>query len=194
MKTKLCSCCSVELPVASFAKDKSRKDGYYFYCRLCCSKKTGRKTRLTISGVTLTEAQAAYIAGLIDGEGCICIHTTKSRHSYGIQYNLIITITMAGAFLEELHKEVGIGYFRAKSNRNTKPAHWKYMNVWRWNQADARCLLPQVRPYLRHKTKQADLALQFLALDWKHTTARKAELHKQCQELNRRGMAVELTT
>lgn len=36
---RICRCCHKELPLSAFNKDKSRKDGYYIYCRECSHKK-----------------------------------------------------------------------------------------------------------------------------------------------------------
>ena len=36
---RICRCCHKELPLRAFNKDKSRKDGYYIYCRDCAHKK-----------------------------------------------------------------------------------------------------------------------------------------------------------
>lgn len=36
---KYCSCCHQKKPLSEFNKDKSRKDGYYIYCRECSHKK-----------------------------------------------------------------------------------------------------------------------------------------------------------
>ena len=39
VKTKVCSKCKIERPVKEFHKDKSRKDGLYFHCKVCQAKK-----------------------------------------------------------------------------------------------------------------------------------------------------------
>ena len=44
METKRCSQCGKELPINSFYKDRSSKDGLGFYCKTCVkSNKTSRR-------------------------------------------------------------------------------------------------------------------------------------------------------
>lgn len=44
METKRCSKCGKELPIDSFYKDRSSKDGLGFYCKTCVkSNKTSRR-------------------------------------------------------------------------------------------------------------------------------------------------------
>lgn len=185
---KTCNICLQSKPLSEFTKNSRRPDGLQYRCRLCWSLRLGRKPRTQIPTVKLSPELAAYIAGLIDGEGCICIYKVDRRGK--LQYNLNIAVKMGGDFLGALASEVGLGTYYHNITRNRKPDHWKHIHEWRWPQADARCLLPQIRPYLRHKAAQADLALTFLALPWKHTTEQKGELYTQSRQLNRRGLDV----
>lgn len=40
MKTKICSKCSEDLPLDRFNKNKTKKDGYQYYCKECQAKAT----------------------------------------------------------------------------------------------------------------------------------------------------------
>lgn len=38
METKLCKKCKIEKQISDFGKDRTRKDGYFPYCKECCNK------------------------------------------------------------------------------------------------------------------------------------------------------------
>lgn len=99
----------------------------------------------------------AYVAGLIDGEGCV--HLCVSTKEIGATYRGRVTIGMtepALPVLKWLHQEWG------GSLANSRQATDKWSAAWVWTLTgdQARELLRQVSPYLKLKAPQARLVLE----------------------------------
>lgn len=105
-------------------------------------------------------ADAAYIAGIIDGEGCISLSKKKDptmRNGYGYRPFLLVSNTHE-PLLRFLQKNTGLG--RVYKKKAAK-AHHKSGYTWQlWSQ-QASAVLKWVRPYLRVRHKQADLVIRF---------------------------------
>lgn len=109
----------------------------------------------------IADEQWAYLAGIIDGEGCICIHGQKcwnrkrtKRYTY---YTLFLTVgNTSYRLLKWLHDNFGGSLAPAKKKENRR-------QVWHWNTASkhAEDILTRVLPYLVIKKDQAELALEF---------------------------------
>lgn len=138
------------------------------------------------------DMSSAYVAGLIDGEGCVHLDTPKRT------YRARVSIGMtepALPLLRELHERYG----------GTLRLHRKATDRWAaaWMLAltgdPAAALLREIRPYLRLKGAQADLALAVEAVrasletsHWGQTwtpeaRARCEELKQQMHALNKKG-------
>ena len=96
-----------------------------------------------------------YIAGFIDGEGCINI----SRLS---DVRIVITNTHLET-LEKIKTVFNCGTIRAKS-RSVKDKSTKVCYMYEAWGRDCENILLQVYPYLFQKQEQAKLALEFLSL------------------------------
>lgn len=127
---------------------------------------------------------AAYLAGLIDGEGSVML---VRRQNGGAHLRLTIANTDR-AILEWTAEATGVGgvYLQRKATERTKASY-----SWRAHGDGAASVIRQVRPYLRIKPVQADLGLtHHEAL---RIPARKADLSWQRENLaamklmNRRG-------
>lgn len=107
----------------------------------------------------MRKADLAYVAGIIDGEGTICIHQDKAK-SGKVYLQLRVDVTNTNEWLIQWLKFALGGHTdvsrRAKIGKNWKPS-------WRWsvsaNQASA--FLKLIYPYLRLKKPQAELAIKF---------------------------------
>ena len=107
----------------------------------------------------LTETEKAYLAGFIDGEGCIMIHRGKQRNG-APRHQLRLDIAQANKnFIESLQKTMGLGAVSLvkRRSRNRAPCYH-----WVLHDRQAEELLKAVRPYLRIKGDQADIAFKFL--------------------------------
>jgi hypothetical protein len=113
------------------------------------------------------EMAYAYIAGIIDGEGCITIerrdqyYKKKNGRYYdcGITYTLFISVTQ----IDDIIPKYLYGIFGGSHHpvyRNKPDGRHTY---YRWQIASnkARNVLKKIIPYLRLKKQQALLAIEF---------------------------------
>lgn len=107
----------------------------------------------------ISEKQAAYTAGFVDGEGSIQINMTKREgHTY---WALLIQVSNCrGDILQELQREWGIGTVTSwQPKGNARLAY-----NWRICSAQSSWFLRTIQPYLRVKAKHAEVALAFREL------------------------------
>lgn len=118
-----------------------------------------------------TIAQLAYLAGLLDGEGCfhICDKVIKPRKSRGIRKtkkvwnartNFSLMITICNTNLEVLNwlKDV-FGGFVYIAKKPGKPG-WDIKKAWHMPCGPSRQILEAVLPYLIIKKNQAKLMIE----------------------------------
>ncbi|NMC77028.1 MAG: hypothetical protein GYA60_07035 [Candidatus Methanofastidiosa archaeon] len=101
----------------------------------------------------MTETQKAYLAGIIDGEGCIGIFAGKSNGSA----SLIVRIGMCSyETISTIAKWIGCPVLKEKKRR-------EYQQLWliQLTFQQAEDVLKAVLPYLITKKEQAQLALDF---------------------------------
>lgn len=103
----------------------------------------------------LTEAEKGYLAGLIDGEGCINIAKSQGRY-YVLQ---VITAQTNEYLLDYWQRKTGLGTLHVM-----KSGAENHSDKWQWNCAfDAAVkLLGIIKPYLILKTEEARVALEFM--------------------------------
>lgn len=127
-----------------------------------------------------------YLAGIIDGEGCISIFL----HKYGTKdgsskftTNLEISIYQADdRLMKWLVFHYGGKFYRHDCDGASRPGY-----SWFAPRGKAREeFLLQVIPYLLLKKEQALLALQYLRLERKWDLEKRAELALRCSILNRK--------
>jgi len=82
--------------------------------------------------MNLTEVNWAYLAGILDGEGCITFsHRKSNRSEYGFYLAPIVHITgTSKEALKSIAEDYG-GRFYSPLSKNKKPK-WKqsYMVIW----------------------------------------------------------------
>ena len=104
--------------------------------------------------------QLAYIAGLVDGEGSICIHRDASNKKRYVKYNLLVNVSNTDPRPLRLIQGLFGGSFfltnRTVSREGKLPC-WG-INV---SGPKAENLLRKILPYLIIKKEQAVLALEF---------------------------------
>ena len=128
-----------------------------------------------------------YVAGFIDGEGCISFTRNKS----GCLLPRIIITNTNQAILETFHKKFG-GSLRVRTLKD-KP-HWKPMWSWSLANRQAITLLSKIVSKLRIKQNQAILVFCFDAVrpkpgrgnSWNPDTAKFLEA--QMHWLNKKGV------
>jgi hypothetical protein len=97
---------------------------------------------------------AAYVAGLIDGEGCIHLDVTR-----GLYYRARVTVGMtepALFLLQELQQEWGGTLYQFRKSTQRWAAAW----TWHLTGEPAAAVLREIQPYLRLKCEQAQLAIE----------------------------------
>ena len=121
-------------------------------------------------GKTIPEAQKAYLAGFLDGDGAIMAllerHPTKR---FGFRVRVWVKATqLRQRDVAWLRDELGFG--RVTASRE----------CWEWlvkDQLAAEWLLSAIAPYARIKAQQVDLALQIL----KHRIESIEDLQEQAE-------------
>lgn len=103
---------------------------------------------------------AAYVAGIVDGEGHVGVAKTKQTGSMrSTRYaGVLIVGNTSRQLIEELVAVFGIGSisYRRGSERT------KGFFLWAIQSRNARDVLVRVRPYLVVKRAQADLVIEFV--------------------------------
>jgi hypothetical protein len=139
----------------------------------------------------MSNTEVAYLAGLIDGEGCLYARKTISRKTIGVASGLIISMTDGGV-IQEMQSMTGVGGIALfKDKRKT---NWKVAHIWTVGSQQCALLCREVLPYLRIKKRQAELLIELAELKRKSTTRhaycpeRQWEIVKEVQLLNQRGV------
>ena len=109
-----------------------------------------------------TIAEIAYLAGLIDGEGCIYIgHTKQGKYGNGYQWHSVLKITSCDeAIIIWLENTFG----GSKDSRYRWTSKQKFTRpVYNWQASGPMLdyILPKVRPYLIIKPKQCDVMISY---------------------------------
>lgn len=99
----------------------------------------------------------AYVAGIIDGEGCIGIKTNGSQKT-GAKFVIRVSIGHTSEWLiSMIHMQFGGSlYLKYAGSEHHKPA-WG----WELSSRKAESFLKLILPYLQIKRPQAELALSF---------------------------------
>lgn len=136
----------------------------------------------------MKKADVAYLAGIIDGEGTLSLHSRNKSGSTQIIFNVSNTCL---PLLKHLKRVTGTGTI-ACCNRPKNPK-WKIGYNWRVPQSSAYWLLPLLLPHLVVKKKQAKILLHYLHVlsTTKVKTSRRNRQVDKCikkiQKLNRKG-------
>lgn len=142
----------------------------------------------------LTKTEAAYLAGVIDGEGClsIIIHWKGAGH-YGISAFSDLSFGCTDkAFMEYVAKLCNAKVCKVQPI-NVK---WKARYQIKVAGKRLRYILIQTLPYLRCKKKQAEILLEYLDLAahkrkggsyiyWQNIL----DLYEQIKPLNKKGVS-----
>jgi len=104
---------------------------------------------------SLSLAEVAYLAGLIDGEGTIGIYRQTGTKSYSLKLRIT---NSSPALLQWLRPRFGGGVGKARKQRPWHRQTWQIVIY----QEKAAELIELCRPFLVIKTAQADLGLRFI--------------------------------
>jgi len=116
----------------------------------------------------MKKTDLAYIAGIVDGEGCICLTKRKdSSHKRGYYYCVEVKVVNTQQWLiEYLHFNFGGGDIT--KNNNTKMKNAKPLWQWHISLRKATEFLKLILPYLHLKRAQAELCIAYHERQQKH--------------------------
>ena len=110
-----------------------------------------------------SDAELAYVAGVMDGEACVTILRQKFPRKF--QYRLFIVVSNTNKeVILYLHETMGCGRIHPLRRTNAKRDVW--MDVWQWqvSGSEAYAMLLMVQPYLIVKRRDAILGMEFYRL------------------------------
>lgn len=150
--------------------------------------------------VDRTSEECAYLAGLIDGEGCLSIYRLTNRtckRGYTFAGRITVTNTDLDT-LVELRELWGIGRVRARTLQpKRKPSY-----SWEFSPREIKVFLPKIMPYLHIKQRQAKLLMSFLNTQvWGRQRGfsltdkqydDRAKMVEDLHTLNRRGLIADI--
>jgi hypothetical protein len=131
----------------------------------------------------ISETQYAYLAGLIDGEGCLFISKYQGKHNVTPVYRAQIIICMTNKEVIDYICEVtGAGKSYFSPARSDKLSH-----IYRWvvnSYDDIKIILNGIMPHLRVKKTEAEMMLDFVSIKVKRSygkgkTRPMSLVHKQ---------------
>lgn len=134
---------------------------------LKCARANADRDAAAVQAKDHDVATLAYAAGIIDGEGTLYIKRDKRRNQAGeerVSHHVHIAVKMCDeGVLKWLHETFGGGMAPVKHVPGKRP-------LFRWEIASDRsfAFLMSIRPYMRVKARQADLALDFENLRGRH--------------------------
>jgi hypothetical protein len=111
----------------------------------------------------MTDIELGWVAGIVDGEGCIHISKLQSVPTCRSPvYRLVLRVTMGHLpTVQRLHTLTGQGTVQKHAPRGPQ-TNASY--TWMCQQLQTAAILRQLRPYLVTKAVEADLGLKFAAL------------------------------
>lgn len=114
--------------------------------------------------LTLSEGDKSYLAGLIDGEGCIFIAKHNPKGHASPVYNLQLIVSMTDEPVVRRCKQMtGVGFITITDRPQGNPNYRVYYR-WTVNKKDAYSLLTQIKDLFTVKRGQAETAIEFVRL------------------------------
>ncbi len=114
-----------------------------------------------------TELELAWLAGLVDGEGCISIIEISPRgKSVSPIHRLVFIIQMTDrAAIEKAHVIIGMGSVTT-SAPHSSPGHNGFKETYRLSTSarESAQAIRMIQPYLVTKATEADIAFEFAGL------------------------------
>lgn len=145
--------------------------------------------------IELLDVQAAWLAALVDGEGCIAVWKQRRAGGQQVKYNGVIVISNTCIDLLIKARELtrsGVLYLHRPGTKHRRTWH-KPLYTLRINNRAVPAVLRAILPYLIAKRRQAELVLRFY--EAVHAApVRSAEEHAvfeylylESRRLNKRG-------
>lgn len=137
-----------------------------------------------------------YLAGSVDGEGCITISIKRSKadpYRGGSCLTPLVSISNCSLLLMDwLNEHVAGCTLKTHSNDPVRKDSYTFQIT---RLLDVKSLLEQILPHLVVKRKQAELVLEFcnvhLKDKWSNYNPRLFEIAKEVRKLNKKGKMAE---
>lgn len=147
--------------------------------------------------LNLTDTEAAYIAGLIDGEGCVGVYViTRSRREISPQFTIFMSVAMTDEkTVKWLHKVIGFGSVHVYKNSKRDPEKYKPAWIYKVATRQAAQLLARIIPFMITKREQAELLVEIIEIRRFSTRIQQAnptrqlEIARRVKSLNSRGVS-----
>jgi len=134
-----------------------------------------------------SETDKAYLAGLIDGDGSICLNKEKRRY-----YRLNVEVSSRNKDHLEYIQRIFGGYIVESMKNGAK------LYVWMCRGRQAEAVLRAIAPYLILKKKQAEIALEYRDMFRNkgknrfnpltpEEIKRREEIYNSLRKINRKG-------
>ena len=131
----------------------------------------------------------AYLAGMFDGEGSSYILRVKQRRCTGFYYRACVSLgSTCREIVQELQKVYG-GFVRKR------PPHNGVLWMYEWDVKDnygKENFLLSILPYLRTKTEQSKIVLNFVRLNGQPLPEKRKSMWLTCSKLNGKKIETEL--
>lgn len=134
------------------------------------------------TGEIKLEKDRTWLAGLVDGEGCITILKTTSPHGSGNSYPPVLQIRMCDS--ECIQKAVDITGYGTLSPLQEPLSYEGHRGVyhWRLNGKKATQIISEIYPYLLIKRKQAIVAWNHQKIRESYEAIKGVKIPKDCLE------------
>lgn len=143
----------------------------------------------------VTDVQIAYLAGLIDGEGCFYIgHVKQGKYGNGLQWHNMLKITSCDECLIVWLENTFGGSKDSRYRWTSKKKFTRPVYNWQATGAMLDFILPKVLPYLIIKKQHCKIMLEYRKTSKNigskrlppEITERRLELLSQIRKLNSR--------
>jgi len=105
----------------------------------------------------MSKLTASYLAGLIDGEGCLDFRIRKDRPKYGVYYSSRLRVTLTDKNLIEWLKDSFGGSLGTRIFENP---NWNTAYTWSLSGIKLKPFLIKIQPYLKLKRTQSIILLK----------------------------------
>ena len=157
----------------------------------------------------LKNTELAYLAGLLDGEGCIYIDSWKDKRKAGIRKQFILRVNIANTceevidWITEKTKSLYCGNKSQSKGREFKETKRKPLFVWKISGKNAVKFLIDTYDFLIIKKKRAELGIEFGETKFNNAKQgrkgqfesmpidlyeKKERIYMQIRELNKTGI------
>jgi len=149
-------------------------------------------SRPTWTARRMSPCEAAWVAGIVDGEGTVTIRTKPYPGGKRYQVASLSVCNTDTGLLARLVECTGIG----RVGMNVRANH-RRKEIWRWqtDQRQAAAVLEQLLPWLTAKREVAALMLEFQSLRrcgkyLPGAAARQRAIVREVRAANRRGSTI----